>query len=172
MQNFTAGSMVLKSEAKCYSTVAAFAHPLIREAHADISSGAVEVYGAANATFEFLYMGYITEEAGQDFPQPILMQLDNDAAKAFIDRSAAKTKMKHIDCRQEWVKVLRDKEILKPVHVDSKDNVADLFTKILPRGTFERLRDSIMTPLDRTADPRDTSQDPDSDDGDYQWDDY
>ena len=86
--------------------------------------------------------------------------------------SAAKTKLKHIDCRQEWVKVLRNKDILKPVHVDSKDNVADLFTKILPRGTFERLRDSIMTPLDRTADPRDTSQDPDSDDGDYQWDDY
>ena len=120
-------------------------------------------------------MGYITEEAGQDFPQPILMQLDNDAAKAFIDRSAAKTKLKHIDCRQEWVKVLRNKDILKPVHVDSKDNVADLFTKILSRGVFERLRDLIMVPLDRTCDPRDTSQDRDSDDEislDSEWDDY
>ena len=126
-----------------------------------ISSGAVEVYGSANATFEFLYVGYITEEAGQDFPQPILLQLDNSAAQAFIERSASKTKLKHIDCRQEWVKVLRNKDILKPVHVDSKDNVADLFTKILARNTFERLRDLIMIPLDRTgnADSSDISQD-------------
>ena len=92
-----------------------------------------------------------------------------------VDRSAAKTKLKHIDCRQEWVKVLRNKDILKPVHVDSKDNVADLFTKILSRGVFERLRDLIMVPLDRTCDPRDTSLDRDSDDEislDSEWDDY
>ena len=59
------------------------------------------------------------------------------------------------------MKVLRNKDILKPVHVDSKDNVADLFTKILARNTFERLRDLIMIPLDRTgnADSSDTSQD-------------
>ena len=153
----------------------AFAHPGIGESHADISSGAAEVYGAGNATFEFLALGYATEEGGQDFPQPILMQLDNDAAKAFIERSAAKSKLKHIDCRQEWVKVLRNKEILKPVHVDSKYNVADLFTKILPVGTFERIRDMIMVPLDRSADPRDTSQDQDSDDAwdtDYECDSY
>ena len=73
------------------------------------------------------------------------------------------------------MKVLRNKEILEPVHVDSKYNVADLFTKILPVGTFERIRDMIMVPLDRSADPRDTSQDQDSDDAwdtDYECDSY
>ena len=52
---------------------------------------------------------------------------------------------------------------------------ADLFTKILPVGTFERIRDMIMVPLDRSADPRDTSQDQDSDDAwdtDYECDSY
>ncbi len=153
----------------------AFAHPAIGEAHADISSGAVEVYGSANATFEFLYLGYISEEAGHEFPQPILLQLDNSAAQAFIERSAAKTKLKHIDCRQEWVKVLRDKEILKPVHVDSKDNVADLFTKILPRTTFERLRDLVMVPMSRDTESSDKSQEDKTVDGqvlDIVWDDY
>ena len=52
--------------------------------------------------------------------------------------------MKHIDCRQWWVKMLRDKSLVIPVHVESALNVADLFTKILDRGTFERLRDMIM----------------------------
>ena len=53
-------------------------------------------------------------------------------------------KLKHIDCRQEWVKMIRNKKILLPTHVDSADNLADLFTKILDKGTFERLRDQIM----------------------------
>ena len=33
-----------------------------------------------------------------------------------------------------------------PTHVDSKDNLADLFTKILDRETFTRLRDQVMHP--------------------------
>ena len=40
----------------------AFAHPDIGEAHADISSGAAEVYAAANATFEFLHLSYVIDE--------------------------------------------------------------------------------------------------------------
>ena len=40
--------------------------------------------------------------------------------------------------------MIRDKSILKPVHVESALNLADLFTKILDRATFERLRDRMM----------------------------
>ena len=35
---------------------------------------------------------------------------------------------------------------MTPVHVDSKDNLADLFTKILDKHTFVKLRDTIMYP--------------------------
>ena len=55
-----------------------------------------------------------------------------------------KSKLKHVDCRQEWVRVLRDRDICTPVHVDRKDNLADLFTKILTAPEFERLRGQIM----------------------------
>ena len=53
-------------------------------------------------------------------------------------------RLKHIDCRQNWVKTLRDRSILTPVHVDTKDNLADIFTKILDVTTFTRLRDRMM----------------------------
>ena len=42
----------------------AFAHPDIGDAHADVFSGAAEVYGTANATFDFLHLGYVIEELG------------------------------------------------------------------------------------------------------------
>ena len=122
----------------------AFAHPDIGEAHADISSGAAEVYAAGNATFEFLHLSYTASEMGIDFPKPIMMQVDNAAAIALSANSAFKTKLKHIDVRQEWVKSLRDANIFKPTHVPTKLNLADLFTKILSSIVFCGLRDRLL----------------------------
>ena len=127
----------------------AFAHPKIGQAHADISSGAAEVYAAGNAVNDTLHLSYVAEESGIEFPLPFTLQIDNAAAEAFIKRTAAKSRMKHIDCRQSWIKTLRDSEICIPVHVDTKYNLADLFTKILDRATFETLRDRIMQPRER-----------------------
>ena len=70
--------------------------------------------------------------------------------RVFINHTAFKSKLKHIDCRQHWLRVLRDKNILIPVHVDTKGNIADLFTKILERAVFELLRDRIMVPFTPT----------------------
>ena len=115
----------------------AFAHPDIGEAHADVSSAAAEIYGAANATFELLHLSYIADEMGMDFPKPIVLQMDNEAARCFVANSVTKSRLKHIDCRQEWVQVLRSKNILQTQHIDSHLNLADIFTKILPKDTFQ-----------------------------------
>jgi hypothetical protein len=124
----------------------AFAHPEIGEAHADVSSGAAEVYAAANATFDFLNLSYIVEEIHNvDFPKPIELQMDNTTAETFANNTAFKSKLKHIDCRQHWVKVLRNKSILVPKHVNTKDNLADIFTKILNIHDFQRLFSRMMT---------------------------
>jgi hypothetical protein len=122
----------------------AFAHPDIGEAHAGKSSEAAEIYGAANATDEMLHFSYIADEIRLKFPKPIPLQMDNTTAEAFANNSVNRSKLKHIDCRQEWVKMLRDKNILKPVHVDINDNLADIFTKILTPQDFIRLRNQMM----------------------------
>jgi hypothetical protein len=122
----------------------AFAHPQIEEAHADMSSGAAEVYSAANATFDFLHLSYIAQEMHIDFPLPIKLQMDNTTAEAFGNKTCYKSRLKHIDARQHWVKVLRDKKILIPVHVHTKINLADVFTKILPPSEFVRMISMMM----------------------------
>ena len=80
------------------------------------------------------------------FPFPFTLEMDNDAARIFCLGSAHKTKLKHngIDCRQEWVRTLRSRDIMTPVHVDSELDDADLFTKILARGPFEKARNRVM----------------------------
>ena len=129
----------------------AFAHPDIGEAHADMSSGAAEVYAAGNAAQDLLHFSYCIDEMGltqaTKFPKPMKLEMDNTTAEVFCKDTAFKTRLKHIDVRQEWVKKLRDKDIIVPVHVHTKENMADLFTKILPLDAFQYLRDEMMTPV-------------------------
>jgi hypothetical protein len=122
----------------------AFADVDIGEAHADTSSGAAEVYGAGNSTYDFMYLSHVAAEMELDFPRPFKIQMDNSAAEAFAKGTAFKSKLKHIDCRQEWVRMLRDRKICTPIHVDTKLNLADLFTKIMTTSDFIRLRDMVM----------------------------
>ena len=122
----------------------AFAHPKIGEAHPDMSSGAAEVYAAGNASFDFLHLSYIASEMAIDFPEPLLMQMDNKAAEAFTNKTAFRSKLNHIDNRKKWVKTLQNHEILRAVHVPGVDNLADLFTKILETGPFVRMRNMMM----------------------------
>ena len=130
----------------------AFASGLIGEAHADISSTAVEIFGAGNATFDIMGLSYIVEEMGMVFPYPFTLEMDNEGARIFTENSAQRSKLKHIDCRQEWVKTLRDRNICIPVHIPTEDNLADIFTKILPRQTFVKFRDQLLFEYDLVQD--------------------
>ena len=122
----------------------AFASERIGEAHADISSASVEIYGAGNATMEIMGVSYIAEEAGIEFEFPFILELDNQAAIIFCEGSASKTRLKHIDTRQQWVQMLRDKNLVVMDKVPTDSNLADLFTKILPKPTFVKLRDQLL----------------------------
>jgi len=78
------------------------------------------------------------------------LQTDSTSAEAFAKNTAQKTTLKHIDQRQSWVKTLRDRTIITPVHVDTNRNIADVFTKILIKKDFEALRDMMMIPCVRS----------------------
>ena len=73
--------------------------------------------------------------------------MDNAAVEAFTNDTVIRTKLKHKDVRQEWVRVLRDHDVIIPEHVPSADNLVDFFTKILLESTFVRLRDQMMKAL-------------------------
>ena len=93
---------------------------------------------------DILHLYYIADELRIRFPIPFTLQMDNTAAKAFAENTVIRSKLKHIDCRQEWVKVVRDKNIMTPKYVPTDDNLADLFTKILSRQVFEKHRNTVL----------------------------
>ena len=115
-----------------------FVSPRIGEAHADMSSAGVEIYSVGNVTMTIVGLSYIVEEIGMTSPFPFTLEIDNGAARIFCLGTAHKTKLNHIDCRQEWVRTLpiRNRDIMTPVHIDTELNDADLFTPSIGKGAF------------------------------------
>ena len=108
-----------------YSKVSsvAFATPMIGEAHPEFSSAGAEIYGMSNAVNETMGNLYIAEEAGYEVNWPFELYIDNQAAIAFAKNSVTNSKLKHIDCRQCWVKTVRDKNVMTPVYCNTKENL-------------------------------------------------
>jgi len=117
------------------------------EPAADVSSAAAEIYAAGNASMRIMGLSYEVAELGIAFPKPWTLQIDNQAALAFIFDSVSRSKLRHIDCRQHWIVAMRNQLIMLAVHVPSEWNKSDLFTKILDLERFRFLRDLIMRPM-------------------------
>jgi hypothetical protein len=76
--------------------------------------------------------------------------IDSSSAFKVIKNAAVEDMRKHIDVIYNHV---REREAAKYVifcWVTGKDNIADVFTKALPRPAFERLRDILKLSV---ADP-------------------
>ena len=110
-----------------------------------LSVGEGETYAATAGIMEFMSISYINDEMHlEDFPKPMVINMDSTVAESFMKNSCLKTKMKHIDVRQTWVRTIRDASIAVPRHIKSEDNLADIFTKILLKIAFTRIRDKLM----------------------------
>ena len=111
-------------------------HRDIGDLHPDVSSGAAEIYAASVALNEILHLSYVAEEMGAPMDKPLCIKIDNTAAIAFANGRVRRSKLKHIDVRQEWVQALRDHSVVRTEYVNTKQNKADFFTKILDNETF------------------------------------
>ena len=78
-------------------------HPLVRDLHADVSSAASEIYAASVALSEFLHLSYVSDEMGWSIGLPLEIQVDNVAAIAFSNGNTRRSKLRHIDVRQQSV---------------------------------------------------------------------
>ena len=84
-----------------------------------MSFAAVEIFSVGNTTLDIMAILYMVEEMGMTFPIPFALEMDNSAARIFCLGSVHKTKLKHINCCQEWVRCLWDRKIMTPVHQGS-----------------------------------------------------
>jgi len=133
---------------KTQTTSVAMAQPEMgTEGNACTSSTEAEIYGASNAVQHIMHVSYVCEELGHQFPKPFTLLMDNGAAEIFCKNTASFTRLKHIDQRQRWVAEIRNSNIMVPQHINTKCNLADMFTKGLSGSLFQNMRGKLLTEL-------------------------
>jgi hypothetical protein len=123
----------------------AFAHRDL-DAHADTGIAGPEIYALGNGVADFLGLSYVIEELGlPPIRLPMEINVDNSTAVAFAGKSVKRTRLRHIDTRQWWVRAVRDKKLCTVQHIPTALNLSDFFTKGLARVPFVNFRDQLMT---------------------------
>jgi energy-converting hydrogenase A subunit M len=74
---------------------------------------------------------------------PITINCDNTSAISISKNTVMHSKNKHILIKYHFLRDHVTQEIVKIVYLDTKEQIADIFTKPLPMSTFENLRQKL-----------------------------
>ena len=87
----------------------------------------------------------LLSELGHPFDpaSPLPVYEDNQVAQRMAEEVATK-RSKHVDLRYHYVRDLASRSRIKIIYCPTAEQLADIFTKALPRETFCRLRDRFM----------------------------
>ena len=102
------------------------------------SSANAEAIAASETLQRALHVSYIAEEMGMEVNRPIEIEIDANAALGFINNTSSSTKMKHLDIREDWIQLIRDRGLADFIKVDGKVIKADFMTKLLNRVEYNR----------------------------------
>jgi hypothetical protein len=105
-----------------------------------------EYYAVCKATQEAIYLRMLFEESGMKVEQPLVIKEDNQACISFTRQPGDHTRTKHIDVRSCFVRRWVECGELVLEHVDTTQQLADIFTKALDTRQFQFLRDHLVRP--------------------------
>jgi hypothetical protein len=77
------------------------------------------------------------------YNDPITINCDNTSAISISKNPVMHSKTKHIPIKYHFLRDQVTQKIVKIVYLDTKEQIADIFTKPLPRSTFENLRHKL-----------------------------
>ena len=95
---------------------------------------------------EIIWLRKILTELGlQDPEKSTITWVDNEPAIALANHKMVKHRTKHIALKYDWIREQIEEGQITVKHKSTKENLADLFTKILPRPATEKFISKIMT---------------------------
>jgi len=111
--------------------------------HVSLSSTESEYTTASATACEVMWMRYFFKEIGYDMSKPSPMWMDSSSAIQVAKNPEHISTMKHVHRSYNWIRERVDAGDLSITHIPGKDNVADIFTKPLPKAKFVHFRDML-----------------------------
>ncbi|KAL2247811.1 UNVERIFIED_CONTAM: Retrovirus-related Pol polyprotein from transposon RE2 [Sesamum indicum] len=103
------------------------------------SSAEAEYRSMAATSCELQWIAYLLKDFGVSVTVPIPFHCDNQAAIHIMANPVFHERTKHLDIDCHVVRNCYKSGFIQPVFVQSRDQVADLFTKSLPKLSFSGL---------------------------------
>lgn len=99
-----------------------------------------EYIAAHSCARDVVWLRGLLEGLGCKQDAPTVLFMDNTAAELLVTNPIHHERTKHVDTKFHYVRERFEKGDIKIRHVGTKDQLADIFTKVLPPNKFEDLR--------------------------------
>jgi Reverse transcriptase (RNA-dependent DNA polymerase)/gag-polypeptide of LTR copia-type/GAG-pre-integrase domain len=109
-----------------------------------LSTTEAEYMGMTKAAQQSLWMHSFLSEVGLTQEFPALLYGDNNPAIALCQNEKGHSRAKHIDIRYHYIRELVKSKKLEITYVQTDKNIADIFTKALPRIIHSRLTSQLL----------------------------
>jgi hypothetical protein len=104
-----------------------------------LSTTEAEYIAATDAAKEAIWLRRLIGELTSPLQQPTPLFCDNKSAIALSKHDAAfHPRTKHIDIRFHYIRETVENRHITIIYCPTNDNIADIFTKALPRPKFEQ----------------------------------
>ena len=88
-------------------------------------------------------MKYTLEDLLVKYEDPIVMHCDNTSAINISKNPVMQFKTKHIPIKYHFIREQVSQKVVKLEYIDTKEQIADIFIKLLPKESFAYLRQKL-----------------------------
>ncbi|KAL0344258.1 UNVERIFIED_CONTAM: Retrovirus-related Pol polyprotein from transposon TNT 1-94 [Sesamum angustifolium] len=107
------------------------------------SSAEAEYIAAAATSNQAIWLRRILEDIGEKQEEPTRIYCDNKSAIAITKNPVQHSRTKHIDIKYHSLREATTRGEIELKYCSTEEQLADIFTKALPRNKFEELRMKI-----------------------------
>lgn len=105
-----------------------------------LSTTESEFYALAEAGRDVIWLKQLMTDLHENLENPVKIRIDSQSCQKMVENGGFSPRTRHINVRYHYVKDMVKNQEIKLEYCETKQNIADMFTKPLPGSHLEELR--------------------------------